>query len=84
MTKLVENTDDVCTNLVMMAQELRQAIATNQTTLNAIGKNLADASGVLADKEIGWGAFASQAQSAGRRGRRHEAKGYGCKTKYHS
>ena len=54
MTKLVENTDDVCTNLVMMAQELRQAIATNQTTLNAIGKNLADASGVLADKEIGW------------------------------
>ena len=55
MTKLVKNTDDVCTNLVMMAQELRQAIATNQTTLNAIGKNLADASGVLADKEIGWG-----------------------------
>lgn len=54
MTKLVEKTDDVCTTLTMIAQELRQAMATNQAKLNAIGQNLAEASGVLADKEIGW------------------------------
>ena len=54
MTKLVENIGDICTNLGIMIQELRQAMATNQATLNAIGQNLAEASGVLADKEIGW------------------------------
>ena len=54
MTKLVEKTDDVCTTLTMIAQDLRQAMATNQAKLNAIGQNLAEASGVLADKEIGW------------------------------
>lgn len=57
MTQLVENSGQinaVCTNLVMAVQELRQAVTTNQTALNTIGRNLAEASSAFADNEIGW------------------------------
>lgn len=56
MANLVENTERInatFANLEVITQKLRQAVTTNQTVLNTIGKNIAEASSMLSDREIG-------------------------------
>lgn len=56
MASLVENIDRInatFANLEMITQKLRQAVTVNQIALNTIGKNIAKASSMLSDREIG-------------------------------
>ncbi|MEM7055549.1 MAG: MlaD family protein [Bacteroidota bacterium] len=56
MTNLVQNTDRINTilaNLEAATQKLQQAITVNQKELNAIGKNIAEVSSALSNKETG-------------------------------
>lgn len=56
MTNLVQNTDRINTilaNLEAATQKLQQGITTNQKQLNTIGKNIAEVSSTLSNKETG-------------------------------